>query len=340
MKYLKQRIKYELIRNRIKKQNPFVCDKHPEYPTIYLFFVACGTNMGDHAIVQAEMEFIKKYCNKSIKIVPITVSQTESAISWLRENIQSSDIIILSGGGYIGDEYIEVYVPLLKIFKLFSKQKIIILPQTIFFKSVAHEREFIRLCKKCNDLSIFAREQVSANIFSQYKITCFLTPDIVLSRVPQIHQEREKILLCLRDDVEKAITREDAYLMREVAEKYGSVEEQDTVLKESFPIEERELYLKMILDVFLNASFVITDRIHGMIFCYLTNTPCLVVGNYNHKVESEYVWLKDCAKIQFIHTITQETIECAINEICQNTENDNRGFDLEYEELKKVLENI
>ena len=42
------------------------------------------------------------------------------------------------------------------------------------------------------------------------------------------------------------------------------------------------------LKEFAGAQLVITDRLHGMVFCYLTNTPCIVFSNYNHKVLGTY----------------------------------------------------
>lgn len=41
-------------------------------------------------------------------------------------------------------------------------------------------------------------------------------------------------------------------------------------------------------------DIVITDRLHGMIFCYITGTPCIVFDNDNHKISETYKkWLKE-----------------------------------------------
>lgn len=54
IKYWKKAIKYHLIKNKVKKNNPFVKEwvSCEEPPIIYLFYVPAGRNMGDHAIVQ------------------------------------------------------------------------------------------------------------------------------------------------------------------------------------------------------------------------------------------------------------------------------------------------
>ena len=39
---------------------------------------------------------------------------------------------------------------------------------------------------------------------------------------------------------------------------------------------------------FQKSELVITDRLHGMIFCYITKTPCIVMPNNNHKILMTY----------------------------------------------------
>ena len=43
-----------------------------------------------------------------------------------------------------------------------------------------------------------------------------------------------------------------------------------------------------------------TDRLHGMIFAFITGTPAIVFSNNNHKIEGAYEWIKDCGYIYFI----------------------------------------
>ena len=133
MTFLYKYIRYQLLRYKIKKNNPYLCvEDNSNKRKIYLFFVACGINMGDHAIVEAEEQFIISALGNDVCIREITVSQVESAIDCVKNQITERDIIVLSAGGYIGDEYIEVYCPLLKIFNIFKNNRIIILPQTVF----------------------------------------------------------------------------------------------------------------------------------------------------------------------------------------------------------------
>lgn len=338
MQYMKKYIKYELIKRKIIKNNYFEFpQKTSDKPTIFLFFVACGRNMGDHAIVKSETDFIKKILGQNVEIIEITTSQTESALLNLKKYLKPKDIIILSGGGYLGDEYIEAYSPLLKLMKMFSKNKIIIFPQTIYFKNKIQEKIFIKACKKCHKLAIFTREKKSYEIFKSYDINTFLTPDIVLSNAIKIHENEEKILVCLRQDVERGLSSEDNKKIVQIAEKYGEVCITDTVEKTTFAQDERFIYLNSLVRKFATSKLVITDRIHGMIFAYLTNTPCIVFSNYNHKVEGEYEWLKESSKICYLSTFAEDKLSESIDRVLQKQNYDNLPLTNKYYELEEIL---
>lgn len=339
IKYWKKAIKYQLIKNKVKRNNPFIKGSvsYEDSPIIYLFYVACGTNMGDHAIVRAETEFINRCLGDKITIVEVQTGQTESAIDYLRKNIRKQDLIILSGGGYIGDEYIEVYTPLKRILKEFCKNKIIVFPQTIYFSDAHREKRFSELCKKHENLTIFVREKKSCEIFQSIGITAYLVPDIVFSQNPKKHNAYEDILLCMRNDVEKNLSDSQVQDLFAILKNFGSVIATDTVESTVFPFDQRFEYLDKMLNNFSNSKLVVTDRIHGMIFSYLTNTPCLVFGNYNHKVESEYEWIKDCNNIHFMKSFDIDKIYAEISELISCSCSENKGHNEKFVKLEETL---
>lgn len=71
-------------------------------------------------------------------------------------------------------------------------------------------------------------------------------------------------------------------------------------------IIQREEELHKIWNTFKSAQFVITDRLHARIFCYITNTPCLVFQNNNHKVRETYDWNKSNRNINLVAEFSQE----------------------------------
>ena len=58
-----------------------------------------------------------------------------------------------------------------------------------------------------------------------------------------------------------------------------------------------------ILDKFMGEiggkELVITDRLHGMIFCAITGTPCVVINSKSPKVRGCYEWIKHLDYIRF-----------------------------------------
>ena len=65
------------------------------------------------------------------------------------------------------------------------------------------------------------------------------------------------------------------------------------------PFEEKDKVFRQKIDQFKQASLVITDRLHGMVFCAITGTPCIALSNYNHKVLETAKWLKEFPFIRY-----------------------------------------
>ena len=79
---------------------------------------------------------------------------------------------------------------------------------------------------------------------------------------------------------------------------------------------ERQKELNKLLNLFCNSKLVITDRLHGMILCAITNTPCLALDNRNGKVSGVYEkWLKGKCSVNLVKPddITKELINETIN---------------------------
>jgi len=325
---------YALIRNKKDIRLNYVEGCH----NYYLFFVACGRNMGDHAIVESEEKFIRQYDSKAV-LHEIIVSDTVVGIKELKKIKDLKEFtIVLSGGGYIGDEYIEVYLPLKEILKTFVKNKIIVFPQTVYFKSEKRERRLLNLFKKCINLTFFTREYVSYSKLVLKGLTNILVPDIVLFNERRKHSLKKSVILCLRDDVEKNLSLSDFNTIIEFANRVGCVRYMDTVYPDSFPLDKRKTVLDQMLEEFRCSALVITDRIHGMIFSYLTETPCIVLGNYNHKVKSEFKWLEKTGNIVFLEHATMIELENSLRTINNHGEGLVSISKEDYNEIKKRIE--
>ena len=128
--------------------------------------------------------------------------------------------------------------------------------------------------------------------------------------------ERKGILQCIRKDRESALSKEQYLFIVSLLKKIGEVKKIDTVetaipiiISES--IRKKLLYRK--LDQFAGSEFVVTDRLHGMIFSVITNTPCFVLPTYNYKVVSCYeTWLKKCDNVFFVDNLNDLEYEIRI----------------------------
>ena len=288
---------------------------------VFVMLAADYGNIGDMAITHAQKLFLKNMYPQ-YEIIELTVSQTYRKLRRLKKVINKDDIITLIGGGNMSNEYKEIETQRRFIIKKFKNNKIISFPQTIDYSDDNDGLKSLDNAKKIYsnhpDLTILSREKISfqkmKEIFKKNKI--ILTPDIVMSLnelAPM--QYRKGLTLCLRNDKERKIndsTRKK--LIEKIYTKYDTVSEYDTWIGEGiFTIEERDKELNSIWNAFKKSEVVLTDRLHGMIFAYITGTPCVALPNSNHKLIGCYEWIKECGYIRLCQTYN-------INEILNEVE--------------------
>lgn len=276
------------------------------------FVISCPDygNLGDHAIAYAENIFIHNLFD-DIEAVEITTKDLYKNIGTLKRNISEEDIIILSGGGNLGDEYLPEEVARRRIISDFPDNEIIIFPQTIYFSCSAFGKSQLNITKEIysshKHLNIIAREKVSYNLMKNLfrNNNVILTPDIVMYLdKTDCNAKRAGALLCLREDKESYLSEMDKYYTKVFLQsKYSYISETDTTTNYPITIENREAELNIKWQQFCRSQLVITDRLHGMIFAAITSTPCIALGNYNHKVKGTYEWLRHLNYIKFADSI-------------------------------------
>ena len=101
-----------------------------------------------------------------------------------------------------------------------------------------------------------------------------------------------RVLLCLRDDRERILdSKEIENLLITNGIDYDI---SSTVIKKVVRKYSREKEIVKKLKEFSEYSLIITDRLHAMVFCFLTKTPCIAFDNKSQKVSGVYEWIKDC----------------------------------------------
>lgn len=334
-----------VLKNNFKEENDILLKKTKK-KKIFMMQTPEHENLGDHAIVYAQKEFVKNIL-PSYDIVEIPLSKVLSQTKNLKKIISNDDIIIIPGGGnmgdlYIGEEYIRRY-----IIKKFKNNKIISFPQTICFTETSYGEKELSKSKKVynkhNNIKIVAREKKSYKIMTNTfkKDNIILTPDIVLFLDKRNNNKRRGIVTCLRRDIEKNISEEDTKKIYSILnENFEKVTVTDTILEKSVSIEERDKELTKIWRTISSAEVVITDRLHGMIFCAITATPCIVLKNSNHKIEESYkCWLKDLEYIKLIDYCEINNLKDLVESLKEQNNKDKVFNDCKnkFEDLKKAL---
>lgn len=272
-------------------------------------------NLGDHAIVLAEMQVVKE-CSPSCKIHETTAIEINHQERFFAAVTPMNQYILVNGGGFLGALWPDEEERFRRIVQAFKKQKIIVFPQTVTFDSTTPEgRKYLEESQQIYashpNLTIFVREKRSYVFMQQYfpTVRCLLVPDVVtLLDIPDMTQSRKGILFCMRRDQEKALDDTAQQKMLAAVQKQyprEAIEFTDTVIDYDVTLENREEEVNKKLMQFSGARLIVTDRLHGMIFAALTNTPCIAMSNSNGKVKAVYEWIKDNDYIRFANSVVE-----------------------------------
>ena len=275
---------------------------------IFLMQTPTHRNLGDHAIAYAEHEFVKNKFNE-YKLIEIPYENVYKYSKHIKNIMKKDDYIFIIGGGNMGDMYAYEEYMRRFIISYFKDFKIVSFPQTISFSnSLYGKMEMLKskyIYSKNKNLLIVARELKSYNLMKElYKNNnVIMTPDIVLylDKRDNLDINRDGIVTCLRKDKEQVLNDEDRkFIFNELSKTGFKINNTDTIVEKDVSINLRASELGKIWSLVRGAEVVITDRLHGMIFCAITATPCIVFRNSNHKIEETYNnWLSDIEYIKF-----------------------------------------
>lgn len=288
-------------------------------------------NLGDSAIAISEENIImKEFPNYELLQIPEKFLTT--CVNKAKSFIDSDDIIILHGGGNIGDTYITPEKGRREVIKLFPNNKIIIMPQTAYFSDTESGKMELNISKKIynshKDLTIMAREKKSYEFMKEhfYNAKVYLTPDIVMTIYKPSDKMREGVTLMFRGDKEKNLQSDSIDKIKEIIKKnYDKVNISDMHLGEdviNIGGKIREKALEDKFAEFQSSELVVTDRLHGMIFSAITETPCIAFKSKDHKITESYDWLKNLEYIELCDSI--EDFEDALKKV---TSTKNRRYD-------------
>lgn len=303
-------------------------------------------NMGDIAIAFVQMEFLQKLFPDRL-IIPSLISNIYADMKSLKEIINDDDIITIIGGGNNGSLYPGIEFSRMFVISQFKKNKIISFPQTLVLEDTVIGRKVQKKMQQIYsshpNLTLAAREEFT---YQQYQVLfpniAVLAPDIVLSYRPQLPDyERDGLLLCLRSDAEKKSTAQFTEKLGKALSANYEISFIDTTNNKVYK-EINEAFGDMftVLERISKAKVMITDRLHGMIFSYITGTPCIVLPCSGPKIEYSYRFIKNCEYIRFCPSFDIDSIIKELDSLPIDKQWKPDDLSESYQDFKKcILEN-
>lgn len=279
--------------------------KEDERQRIFMLGTPRHGNLGDHAIAIAEEHFIREILPER-KYVEIEMPFYRSCKSKIRKVVREDDIIILSGGGWLGNQWFHNEKTVREIIKTYRKNKIVIFPQTIYYEQSKDREKQIKEAEKIYSahprLLLFLRDEASFLFAKEHGLgKCFHVPDIALyEKRDSFHLTRSDILLCKRADCEKSMADESWAEIEGFLTNRNAAYKETTTIIGNIPLKNRKTAFDKKLLEFARARLVITDRLHAMIFAAITGTPCVAFDNTSKKVSGVYFWLQNLSYIKCV----------------------------------------
>ena len=256
-------------------------------------------NLGDQAIFLAEEE----YCNAN-GIRLFDCAGADRLIPLYARLTPKNCLVLISGGGNMGELWMAEELKIRKIIRKFKKNRIVIFPQTVYWNLNAEDgRKCFEESKACYgshpDLTVFVREKTSLEFMQENmpEVKTLMVPDMTMILERRFDKKRNGILLCMRSDKEKTVTSEEQKLLEGSLRNRYKVYSTDTCYNRIVDPASRKDLLERKLERFASAELVITDRLHGMIFAYITHTPCIALDSLSHKIKGCHEWIKDAGYI-------------------------------------------
>ena len=270
------------------------------FSPIWLLGTPEHSNMGDQCIAEEENRYLQCIFPNAYIFEVTEDDLLQQNYSQLRD-IPASMTVFLQGGGNLGTLWPYTEDIREQLIKRLPNNHIIIMPESIWFADNEEGRVALARAQKiyCGDnILLCCRDNVSWT-WAKEHFSCrsILIPDMVMweRKVDRRCCERVGSLTLLRNDRERKTDElEKNEIEAILSRNFKSVEISDTVLNSvKVTKQNRKEQIDKLIKLISSVECVVTDRLHGMILCAITETPCVVLKNGYHKVEACYDWFKD-----------------------------------------------
>ncbi len=264
-------------------------------------------NTGDSLILVGELHFLRRhYPRASLSFVePRNYSELFDA------RIAEADVILIHGGGNFGDLYPQHHDFRKFILERFADRPIVQFPQTLQFNNREEVETTARLIAKARDFTLLVRDEPSLR-FAEQHFDCpvHLAPDMAYAAGKLTRHEPDvDLVVHLRTD-EEAIYEPDAIVALVAASqhsfvvkdwpsdryrwsvradlKFGRYMKSRPALALWPGLSLREYCARQRVAtgqrILSRGRRVITDRLHGHIFCELMGIEHIILDSYGNKI--------------------------------------------------------
>lgn len=219
-------------------------------------------------------------------------------ISVMKQYFKDDDYIVFQSGYCtqdLGGDH-----PLLHqlIIEAFPNAKILMMPQTIFFKEEKNRKKCADNHNKAANMLFLARDkdsyEMAKEMFQTPRVALF--PDIVTTLIgeKQFTNYRSGVCVCARNDGEKFYTdAEIAQLVNKLSADTRVIEKDTQGLVHYEQIRSNlSYYIWNEIESYSHFKVTITDRYHGTIFSLCAGTPVIIIKTTDHKVTTGADWFK------------------------------------------------
>lgn len=278
------------------------------------------SNVGDSAIWLGETEFFTDHAKR-----PAYVSKLKSHVSNQMEQAIGHGTIFLHGGGNFGTIWKSHQDFRIELLARFPKQRIVQLPQSIYFDNYDAVDETARAIEQHGNFILFVRDQRSYE-FARCHFRCdvFLCPDMAFYLKPlERHTAVHDFYYLMRTDFERSVMgkashpdhtveigdwlSEDKLQMKMTSATSKLLDfgqSPDTARSMKYDRLARTR-LKRGISLLSSGRVVVTDRLHGHILSTLLSIPHVTLDNSYGKIQNFIqAWTSD---IPFMRTA--ETLE-------------------------------
>ncbi|WP_333955005.1 polysaccharide pyruvyl transferase family protein [Psychrobacter sp. S4(2024)] len=274
------------------------------------------SNVGDLLILLGTISFFK---NNSLN-VKAHLSTYNTNIELLKKRITPKTTIICHGGGNFGDLY-PVHQNLREqLIKSFPHNKIIILPQTAYYKNIENQKKSEEVFQAHDNVIMFARDEATYSIFKGFSNQSYLMPDMAHELYGELPKSKKSksVLYFLRNDIEKNPIQS---ALKEKMKSYDCFDWSDLLIKNDHRVAyaihkmirlnnklksskidkaifrlwsiHSQLLVYRMSKRFSSYEKIVTSRLHGHILSCLVDVPSSIIDNSYGKNTSYYdLWTK------------------------------------------------